>query len=143
MIFTPEQLIMLCFAAWAFVMTWWAFRKDTEIMDFKNDVSDKFANQTLVVANHARGWTETWNETWGRTQEKILAMNGNVNSYAQSVEQVQEHLAKIRDSMMQMQEQISNKRPVLGIPKGAIQVEIYTPTKKLGKGRKQSATGTA
>jgi hypothetical protein len=45
---------------------------------------------------------------------------------------LQEHCAKLRASQINLQDKLSRKRPLLGVS-GPIQVEIYTPTKNLGK----------
>lgn len=65
---------------------------------------------------------------------KTLAFN-SAETAKQACEgntELQEHCAKLRQSQMELQDKLSKKRPLLKVP-SPIQIEIYTPTKNLGK----------
>lgn len=116
---------------WAILITHIAIRSATNIselqverkksFDYFYDRIHKFEIKQLECVT-ADGMT--------RLNELMLTSIKNIKK---EVDATQDHCAKLRDSQLHLQETLASKRPLLKIPPGPFQVEIFTPSKKMGK----------
>lgn len=94
------------------------------------------AQRNLEVWKTNKEYKDGFDAAWAR----LLAVEGKISELSVEVESLQTHCAKLRKSQLSLQEKVSTKRPLIKLPTGAIQVEIFTPSRGLGKKPKQKET---
>jgi hypothetical protein len=145
-----------------FAIVYWQHDRDQR---FKREVYDRlqaldFRDKQLqikldgkVEAVYGRDVLENWLKDIENCQDEIRRtitheMNHAIDVSAKNVDEIarhqkkmiddlQKHCAKLRESQMDLQDQLSKKRPLVKLAPGPIQLEIYTPKTNLGRKKKQ------
>lgn len=93
-------------------------RVDKNFNEFKAGVLPEFekVKKTSIDAG-AMAWTN---------EQRVNSLVKRVEDLEKEAGHAQDHYAKLREGQFDLQNKLSNKRPVVRLPAGAIQVEIYS-----------------
>lgn len=105
-------------------MSWQSWEKNAHLKFVSHDELTKVLLDT----------GDTWMQTYDLVCRDLAKLEKRTDKEVQAV---QEHCVKLREGQYDLQNQISKKRPLIELPKGPFQFEIYTPTKNMG-GKKPS-----
>lgn len=113
-----------------FAMSIWNYnRKDSTESARLNQRLDSFESQYKQLENLV-----------GQNVSTVVQCKMRLEKFDQDVELVREQMGDTREKQIQLREVLANKRPVLKMPQGPIQVELYagnpkaaTPTKLMKK----------
>lgn len=109
-------------------LAWDAFQKNLHL---KYVTQDEMNSAILKLS-------DSWRESYD------LMCKDRAQTYKllkKDIADVQDHCARLREGQFELQNQVSKKRPLIRIPKGPIQLEIYTPSKNLGSKKPKKAAG--
>lgn len=137
-------VLWLGLTAIVFVFGYWAYDRETRqdrkiqecqgLLKVAEEDSIKIKNRHKTLDDYIRtvvmpGFADLC--------EKFDQANKKVKGQLDRIDELQQHCARLRDDQFLLQNQLSNKRPIVQLPTGVIQVEVIPGGKKLGDHKQQ------
>ncbi len=147
----PATILFLGCVAIVFVFAYWMKERDDKFaQEIRGKMSQfnlswqtweknahlKYVSHDELSSAHLK-MSDSWREMFDSVCRGSEKMRKDTKK---EIEAVQDHCAKLREGQFDLQNQVSKKRPLIKLPTGPIQVEIYTPSKNMG-GKKQPKKG--